>query len=354
MVSALPKYEPNKIILHQVMAPVVATSSASSWYVLNYIGGSSHETAQKAVDRFNTKAQKDLEIFAPTYVIKDDSDGEIRFKTVRLTFHYVFVRGAFQDIKELCGQPNGFSFLLSRGSAERYATVDDRAMANFQNIARAYKNCLPYLSLEDIDLEEGDLVEVVKGDFPGLVGTYIPTPRSKSGNIVLNIYNNVGTIAFNVKASDIRILEFSRKSTRANDQLDAFLPHLLSALRYYYRGEPLPASLAAKLSVFVGRMGVAKLPSRKLDARLQMLLYASNQIIGNAAEANRAYTKYEQIKDSITNVWTQAAHTLITSVLNNDKSLLAQTYRELHQIENPSKLQQFTICEYGYYMLSLP
>lgn len=323
---------------------------SSAWYVLNHIGGSSHETARKAVDRFNAWSHKNLELFAPTYVVRESKGGEVRLRTANLTFHYVFVRGLFPDVKDLCGQSNGFSFLINRGGSERYATVDDRTMSGFRNIARAYKNCLPYYSLADVDLEEGDLVEVVKGDFPGLVGTYIPHARSRSGNIVLNIYNNVGTIAFDVKATDVRVLEFSRKSSRANDQMDAFLPHLLSALRYYHGGEALPDSLASKLSVFVGRMGVAKLPNRKLDARLQMLLYAAHHIIGNMSEAQAALDRYKKLESSVTNVWTLGLHTLLESVLENNLLYLSSPKVDLYIQIAQSRNQKLIIDEYTYYL----
>ncbi|MDE5795672.1 MAG: hypothetical protein K2H75_01040, partial [Muribaculaceae bacterium] len=211
-----------------------------AWYVLNYIGGTIRNLAQKEVERFNSWNDTALELFAPTYVVREEKQGEIKFRTISLTFHYVFVRGTFAEVKRLCAQPNGFSFLIDHGSAERYAIIDDRQMVNFKNIARAYKNCLPYFPLDEIDLEDGDLVEVVKGDFPGLVGTFMPKAKSKTGNIVLNVYNKVGTIAFDVKATDVRVLEFSSHSTRANDQIDAFVPHLLKALRYFDKDEELP------------------------------------------------------------------------------------------------------------------
>lgn len=330
--------------------PQIEPSQSSVWYVLNHIGGSSHETARKAVERFNAWSHKNLELFAPTYVVRESKGGEVRLRTANLTFHYVFVRGLFPDVKDLCGQSNGFSFLINHGGSERYATVDDRTMSGFRNIARAYKNCLPYYSLSDVDLEEGDLVEVVKGDFPGLVGTYIPHARSRSGNIVLNIYNNVGTIAFDVKATDVRVLEFSRTSRRANDQMDAFLPHLLSALRYYHRGEALPDSLAAKLSVFVGRMGVAKLPNRKLDARLQMLLYAANHIIGNMSDAQAALDRYKKLESSVTNVWTLSLHMLLESVLSNRIDTLVSGHETLQAHGASSQLQQLIRSEYEHYL----
>ena len=199
-------------------------SAIPSWYVLNYVAGPSRKPAFREIEQFNSANSSSLELFAPTYVVREERQGEIRMRTVSLTFHYVFVRGTLPEIKQLCISPNGFSFLIDRSSEERYAVIDDARMAGFMNIARAYRNCLPYFSLDDIDLEDGDVVEVIRGDFPGLVGTYIPRPRSNSGDIALHVYNNVGTMAFNVKASDVRVLEFARNSTRANDQMDAFMP----------------------------------------------------------------------------------------------------------------------------------
>ena len=327
-------------------------SDTPTWYVLNYIGGTFRDIAQKAVDQFNLWNKTKLELFAPTYVVREEKQGEIKFRTISLTFHYVFVRGTFAEVKCLCAQPNGFSFLIDHGSVERYAIIDDRRMTHFKNIARAYKNCLPYFPLDEIDLEDGDLVEVVKGDFPGLVGTFMPKAKSKTGNIVLNVYNKVGTIAFDVKAIDVRVLEFSSHSTRANDQIDAFVPHLLKALRYFDRDEAVPTALAAKLSVFCGRMEVARLNNRKLDARLQVLLYAANHIIGNMPDAVKALAKYERVKDSVTNEWTRGVNNLILSVITKDKDRLTTGYEKLRTLDVSSKAQQTVITEYEYYLSS--
>lgn len=321
------------------------------WYVLNYIGGSFQNPAQKEVDRFNSVHRTALELFAPTYVVREERQGEVKFRTVNLTFHYVFVRGSLSEVKELCRQPNGFSFLIDHGNEERYAVIDDMRMAHFMNIARAYKNCLPYFSLDDIDLEDGDLVEVVKGDFPGLVGTFIPRAKSKTGNIVLNVYNNIGTIAFNVKATDVRVLEFSRNSTRANDQIDAFVPHLLKALRGFDRNEALSVSLAAKLSMFCGRMEVVKLNNRKLDARLQLLLYAANYIIGNTAAAEIALENYGRVKDSVTNEWTNGLNDMILAVVARDNDRIAYCCNRLNSLEATSKAQRMVQEESLYYSL---
>ncbi|MDE6514259.1 MAG: hypothetical protein K2L05_08765, partial [Muribaculaceae bacterium] len=277
------------------------------WFVLNYVGNSpDRNSAQKIITRFNETKGTDLRLFAPTYVVREEKDGKYRMKTVKLAFHYVFVNGTFDDIKSLCTQQNGFSFLINHSSKERYATISDAEMQHFKNIARAYENCLPYFPLDDIDLEEGDLVEVVNGDFPGLIGTFMPKAKSNSGNIVLMVYNNIGTIAYNIKASDVRVLEFAKQSTRANDQIDAFVPHLLAALNHYKNEQPLPKPLAAKLVVFCQRMEIARLNNNKLNAKLQALLYAGNTILGNIQTAERQREKFNKLKPAISNPWTLA------------------------------------------------
>ena len=319
------------------------------WFVLNYVGLAFQNMAKKAIDRFNVSQNCDLSLFAPTYVVREERCGEIRMRTVNLTFHYVFVRGTYADVKLLCSQNNGFSFLIDRSGSERYATVSDREMANFKNIARAYKNCLPYFPLDEIDLEEGDLVEVVRGDFPGLVGIYTPKARGNSGNIILNVYKKVGTIAFNVKATDVRVLEFSRKSTRANDQIDAVVPHLLKALRLYREVEALPTALIAKLTVFCNRMGVVRLNNRKLDVRLQALLYGCYVILGNSQEATLAKARYKKIEDVVTNEWTSSLIELIFAVTDNDAERLKSAQIRIKELTPSSKAQHMLAEEYTFY-----
>lgn len=319
------------------------------WFVLNYVGLAFKDMCQKTVDRFNMSNDCDLELFAPTYVVRETKNGEVKMKTVNLTFHYVFVRGTSTDVKMLCSQQNGFSFLIDRSGSERYATVSDKEMANFKNIARAYRNCLPFFSLEDIDLEDGDLVEVINGDFPGLIGVYMPKPKSKSGNIILKVYNNLGTIAFDVKATDVRVLEFSHKSTRANDQLDAIVPHLLCALRHHKISEPLPPALVAKLSVFCSRMGIVRLNNRKLDARLQAVLFGCNAILGNNEDAELAKSRYDKLKDSVTNEWTSALISLIFAIIENDAGRLLNAQDSIKSLTPTSKVQQMLAEEYGFY-----
>lgn len=321
-----------------------------SWYVLNYIGNVPYRNAvQKTVDQFNKAENLNLELFAPTHVVREEKDGKVCMKRIRLAYHYVFLRGMLDDIKRLCRMDNGFSFLINHGSAERYAVIGDKEMRQFKDIARAYENCLPYYSLRDIDLEDGDLVEIVNGDFPGLVGTFFPKAKSNSGNIVLRVAQNLGTMVYDIKASDVRVLRFASNSTRAYDQIDAFVPKLLKALRHYYAGESLPAALSSRLAVFCMRLDSVRLSNPKLEAKLLALLSVANHLLGNITCYERQRERYEKCKASVSNLWTESLIELLFAVTDNDLGRLAIGEALIADCKPLSAAQRELLKEYTYY-----
>lgn len=324
------------------------------WFVLNHIGNVHGENqAQKTLDRFNKRQNTRLELFAPTYVVKEDRDGKVCMRRLRLAFHYVFVRGVFDEVKCLCSQPNGFSFLINHSGSERYAILGDREMRHFREIARVYENCLPFYSLEDVDLEEGDLVEVINGDFPGLIGTFMPKAKSKSGNVVLMVDRKWGTVAYDIKASDVRVLEFASTSNRAYDQIDAFVPHLLKALRFYHCRATLPAALSSKLNVFCSRFEITKISNTKLQAKLLALLSAANYLIGNTEAFQNFRERFDRTRHTISNSWTEALILLIFSTTETDIELFKKGCDLIERLEATSKFQKYLTEEYSYYKANM-
>ncbi len=326
-----------------------ADNNRPAWYVLNHIGSGPYQAAaQKSVERFNAGADEPLELFAPSYFVRENRAGKNRYRRVSLAYHYVFVRGNLKDIKRLCSQSNGFSFLLNRAGKERYAIVSDSEMDTFRIIARRFENSLPFFSVEDIDFESGDEVEVISGDFPGLKGIYIPTPKSNSGKIVLGVAVGNSTCAWDIKASEVRVLKFAANTTRANDQMEALTSHLFEALRLFRENKPLTSSLTTRLSVFCSRMEVVKLGTPKLDAKLQALLYAANTVLGNPEAAAKNLEAYKKAATAVTNPWTVALITLILEVVSGKTDQLKTA---LETLPAPSsKAQKNILAEYRYYL----
>lgn len=320
--------------------------------MLNHIGANSNNAAQKAVQRFNDATGANLELFAPTYVVRESVDGKTVFRNASLTFHYVFVRGTLEAVSQLCKlSTNRFSFVLNRSSVGRYAVIDDRRMLQFKNIAKVYSHRLPCYTIQEIELEEGDLVEVTSGVFAGLTGRFIPKPRTAMGNIVLEVYGKLVTIAYDVKSADVRILEFAENTTRANDQIDAIVPHLLQALRLFHEGKELPQSLTARLSVFCRRLEKAQLKNRKLDARLQPILYAADMIIGQEAEAALHLGRFNSISVCVTNPWTRALNRLLLTIPSsrNPSAALEEEHNRLQGLDSSSKMRRLILDEYRHY-----
>lgn len=327
-------------------------SEDRKWFILNHfdaLPAPRSQTAKTSIDRFNSAENCQLELFAPTFVKAVNINGRQIKREQPLTFHYVFVRGTLDEIKRLCGLSNGFSFVLNRSSEERYATVDDKRMDDFKAIARAYSNSLPFFALDDIDLEAGDKVEIVEGTFPGLVGYYMPKAKRTSGDIILSVTQNLGTVVYDVKAKYVRVLEFSKKSRRSYDQIDAFIPHLLQALRHYHEGVALSDREKSGIALFARRMSVVKIDNRKLDAKLQALLFGAYQILGNIVESKRAKDRFIKISHSVTNEWTEALITLIFSVINKDFAQLESIRNNLEKLTPTSIFHHNLMDEYAYF-----
>lgn len=330
------------------------------WYLLNYIAPALHRKEQldARIEAYNSLNGTDLRVFAPQIVeAKPQSGGTIRIVSRAILFHYIFISGPLEHIKRLASTGGGLSFVLRHpdslpsteripsattptvakpvaaspttenspagakpvstaptsekssvvaklvgaASSARYVTVSDADIQAFSIIARAYSNRLPYYNPADIDLLDGDEVEVVSGPFTGLKGTFITRRGTQNGNIVVAATSQIGSIAYDIQADTIRIIRFAKDSRRAYDQIDAFIPRLLDALEAYRADRSLTPSQAASLHVFTRRFAVTEIPGAKLDAKLQALLTVAHEILGNPQESAAARARYEKRLPYVTN-----------------------------------------------------
>lgn len=297
-----------------------APDNGLQWFVLNHLRPSGSPgkpgAVEQTIQRYNAATGSSLELFAPTLIKAIQRQGKIIQLETPLAFHYVFVRGTLAEVKRLCSMSNGFSFVLDHAGQQRYATVPDQAMATFRRVALAYSNTLPFFSLRDIDLEQGDLVEIVEGTFPGLVGYYIPRPKSTSGDILLEVSQNLGTVVYDIKASYVRVLHFSSRSRRSYDQIDAFVPRLLAAIEQMHTSGTLAPSTISHLTIFARRMEQARIDNPKLEAKLLILLRAAFHLLGIHASEDNATERLNRRRQQITSAPTRALDLLVDAIIN--------------------------------------
>ncbi|MBD5359787.1 MAG: hypothetical protein HDR87_03640 [Bacteroides sp.] len=323
---------------------------APQWHILTFIPDAPGAAADKIIHKFNRSISPQdapLTLFHPKYSLPTQKQGKIQFRSAPLTFFYTFIRGTLPQIKQLCALRQGFAFLIDRAGKNRYATVSDPQMKQFMTIARAYSNTLPFFSPADIDIAAGDLVEVITGDFPGLRGHYIPNPRSKTGTIILQVDQGLATAAFNIRADQIRILQFAPASGREYDQIDHFIPRLLKALRLSAQNQPLPRPLASQIAVFTSRMQSLTLQNQKLQPKLDALLLGAHHILGQQTQALQKLKKLTpSLPPIITNPWTKALVLLIIALSTSDPAPLNLGLQQIAGLTPQSKLQLLITQEY--------
>ena len=123
----------------------------------------------------------------------------------------------------------------------------------------------------------------------------------------------------------------------------------MKAMRLFHANESLPSPILARLSVFCRRMEIVQLNNRKLNAKLQALLYAANHILGNILAAETAKAKYEKLSSAITNEWTSALVALIFHVISSDSTQLDLAKTSLSKLTPASKAQQMLVEEFNHY-----
>lgn len=321
------------------------------WYVLNFISRSGIPFLQKEIDRFNGGSPS-LELFAPVIRPARVVNGRVEYTDRLLTYYYVFVKGALADIKELCArQGNGLSLMIDRGSDHRYGMLGDAEMENFRIVARAYANAIPFFSIRDIDLEEGDKVEIVGGELDGLRGTYIPRPRSSKGKLVIAATADYGTALWDVDARYVRILEFARDTRRQYDLLDSFIPRLLPIMRKFHADERLTDREKSQLAVFSRRMGVVSPDNRKVEAKLLAVLMCVQTITGDTEGYASSSARFGKRRSAVTNPWTQALIGLMEGVVHNDLAPVKAAYDSVsHLTDKPTRTQKELLEELSYYV----
>lgn len=334
--------------------PEVMSCEGDRWYVVNHIpiSASRQKTAECEAEQFARLAGCRLTVFAPTFIRMVKGKEKVRMRESRLLFHYVFVKGMPADVRALCVAPNGFSLIKDRAAEGGYLTIPARAVEAFMAIARLYHNEVPCFALSDIDLEQGDEVEVVAGDFPGLRGTYMPRRGGRSGHLLIEVTQSLAAVVYDIRAEYVRVLKFAKGSRRPNDQMDAVVPKLYKAMRLYAAGAPLGATDAAPLIVFSRRMGGVKLDTPKMNARLQVILLAISRLLGDREGAARAEEKLARYAPALTNPATRAFAHLCDAVLTRTPSLLTEGYKLLEnmQIKIVSSYQYALLEECRYYM----
>lgn len=265
--------------------PPSALLPVMNWFVLNHISPAicRSRSAAAEIDSYNRLHGCRLDLFAPTFVKMTLRSGRWQRTDSPLLFHYVFIRGTEADIKQLAAADNGFSLIIDKAAAtRRYLTVPPADMHAFRIIAARCGNELPCFAPDEVDLTEGDLVEIATGPFAGIRGTYIARKGASSGAVCIAPAGIPASLALDVSADYLRIIRYASGSKRPYDHIDSFLPRLRRAEDAAAQGHALTPELTAPIQTFIRRMGATQIDAPRLRAKLDALLRRADALMSQA------------------------------------------------------------------------
>lgn len=330
------------------------------WFLLNNIPSGRRCDISTLVGRFNSRHASEisgmtgcgipLTIFAPEIIsMRRNSDGTYVPHSIPLLFHYVFIKGELSLVKKLCSEPNGLSFVLRHdGSESRPVTVQDREIQAFSIIARRFAGQLPVILASQVELIDGDEVEVISGPFQGLGGIFHPRRGSRYGSLTVTSGAGLTAIVTEISVDMLKVVRFAQDTRRPYDLIDAFTPRLLRALRPYATGKSLDPSVLAPLVSFTRRLDDANITNPKLNAKLQLHLLGAWTLLGNVDKARRSRMQFEASSHQLTNPQSIALANLITGVIDRDHVRLMQGEQLLSTLK-PTALNSLLRGEFDFW-----
>lgn len=227
-----------------------------------------------------------VEYFLPTCIEHSIRSGKSIVRRKKLIANYIFIRDSLKNVMEMT-QGTGSLWLLPHpdheSNGKRYMTISDHDMEIFKTVANAYANELPCYPIEAVDLEEGDQVQIVGGEFDGMKGTLRCSQGRNGGKVMMAVGNLFLISTPDIRPQHIRILQFGKGNRHPYRQFEAHVPRVLQALRHQWGkdvSDGLTTEDLASMTVFTGRFEAlepATVNIASQHAALMLLSYAALQ-----------------------------------------------------------------------------
>lgn len=322
---------------------------AVRWHVLaghrsNMKAGRSLDTLVKS---FNSGRSSGLEYFSPSFIDISNRGGKVSRTNRSLLCQYLFMRGEEKEVREFCKVNPDFNMVVRRGieDGERgYLTVSDKEMANFRRLAAIYRYSVPCFSLDEVDLEKGDKVEIIGGMFEGVVGILESQKGKQGGRVIVKVGDGIGVATYDIQAEYIKVLEFAKGSKRLYDILDSHTARLQRIIAGVYGGSPLVISDIATIDYFLRRYSSVVPDNDKLKSKFYALLAVDYQLTEQQGKAEESVIACLESLSSVTNRATLALVRQLLYVATGDRNHLSEAGSLLESDkENSSSLSSARI-----------
>lgn len=271
------------------------TGNTKQWYVLSARDGIND--LERQFERLSLartrRGDEPVDYFMPTCVEMSTLFGRARMRRRKLLGNYIFVRDTFRNILEAKQVVESMWLLPHPDHKEgenEYMTIGDHEMEQLKAVARVYANELPCYPIGMVDLEEGDKVEIVGGDFDGVSGTLQCSQGRNGGKVLMDVGGLFIIATPDIHPQYIRILEFGKGNRHPYRQFEAHLPRAVQALLHLYDTSSeggLTTSDLALMTVFTRRYELLKPSTVNLASQHATLMLMSHVALQNDLQATK-------------------------------------------------------------------
>lgn len=245
-----------------------------------------------------------IEYFLPTHTELRNVGGTQKRVERPLVYNFIFVRGAVEALKEFCrNRPDLRLHLvynhrpMHQEVAAEPLVIHDREMTMFQKAISFYNGQeVPFVKPEEMELEKGDQVRIIGGQFSGLEGVLMSQKGKDGGRVVVSLSNVIAVNTLEIEPEYLQILRFGKDNKHFYKHIDSYVPRLERAMAS--KGK-LTVSERAPVETFVSRFSMLQTDTVNAQAKVLTLLRASYTLLGKTTEADEASTRLEALMPKI-------------------------------------------------------
>lgn len=285
----------------------MAEDETKRWYILSAKDGiKGLERQFDAISALRRRQGKSpVEYFMPTCVEHSSLSGKPAIRRKKLMGNYVFVHDTYSHVVEIKAIVESLSLLPQPGHSQgerRYMTLDDDQMAVFKAIAGAYANELPCYPIGSVELDEGDQVEIIGGEFDGMKGVLQCSQGRNGGRVLMSVGDLFLVATPSIGPQYIRILEFGKGNRHPYRKFEAHLPRAIQALTHQKQAghedletNGLTTEDIAAMSVFTGRFEALKPATVNIASQHATLMLMSYAALGDSEKASQWHSRCLEI-----------------------------------------------------------
>ena len=309
---------------------MMTARNSRQWYVLKC--RRQILKARDVLHELRKSHAEDFEYFLPTRFVVEQVGGRRRRVEKAVAFNFAFVNCQYTMLRQLVDDYAHLFLMQYRRmghndtpcqTKDRLLVVPDAEMEMFMRTIGAYDGTVPALLPEEADLEKGDRVRIIGGQFDGIEGILVTRQGKDGGRVLVKVSEVMCVPTLEIEPEYIEVLEFAPESRHLYKKFDSYIQkirHTLKACLYHEMGLSLPPAAGEHLraafantgkgqteaAMFLRRFGNFRPATLNQRARKLVFMLMSYKVTGQIKAMDELLAETEDFDKRLTAVTQQA------------------------------------------------